>query len=73
MSITAWQLVILEVCIELNYRRVRVGNKTSTECVLVDDYSNKKIAAPTFRACIDEYKIIMGFPIVSDDIVKDIA
>lgn len=73
----AWKEII-SICldnpgfyIELSYRRVRAGSRTTTECVLVDDYSSKEIAAPTFRACIDEYRSIMDIPVISGDTVSD--
>ena len=75
----AWKEIV-EICpnssgfyIELSYRRVRTGNKTTTECVLIDDYSDKEIAAPNFRACIDEYKSIMGISLANNDIVEEKA
>lgn len=73
----AWKEII-SICpnnpgfyIELSYRRVRAKDGTTTECVLVDDYSDKEIAAPTFRACIDEYRSIMDIPIISGDAVGE--
>lgn len=75
----AWKEII-SICpnnpdfyIELSYRRVQAGSKTTTECVLIDDYSDKEIAAPTFQACIDEYRSIMGIPLINDDIVEETA
>jgi len=73
----AWKEII-SICpnnpdfyIELSYRRVRSGNKTITECVLIDDYSDKEIAAPGLRACIDEYKVAMELPLRNDDVVDE--
>ena len=75
----AWEKII-SICpnepdfyIELSYRRIRSGNKTITECVIIDDYSDKEITAPTFQICIDKYMSVMEIPIKSDDIVEEEA